>query len=113
MDSVLPPLTYKTNKRIDNFPITTNAIVTIISKLNPNKATGSDGVSAKMLILCGDTAAIPLKILFNNILSMGVYPRIWKLANVTPIHKKKMISKLSKTTDQYLFSQLVAKYLKK
>ena len=41
-----------------------------------------------MLLLCGDTAAKPLKLFFCNILSTGTYPNIWKLANVTPIHKK-------------------------
>ena len=59
---------------------------------NINLVTGTPFVpgiiSAHMLILCGDTAAIPLKILFNNILSTGVYPNIWKMANDTPIHKK-------------------------
>ena len=87
-DSVLPPLTYKTNNRIDKFPISTDDILTELRKLNQNKASDSDGISAQMLLLCGDTAAIPLKILFNNILSSGVYPNIWKLANVAPIHKK-------------------------
>ena len=87
-NSVLPPLTYRTNSRMDSFPISSEDIIKIIQKLNPNKATGSDRISAQMLILCGDTAAIPLKILFNNILSTGVYPNLWKLANITPIHKK-------------------------
>ena len=41
-----------------------------------------------MLLLCGESAALPLKIIFSNILSTGVYPNFWKLANVTPIHKK-------------------------
>ena len=29
-----------------------------------------------------------LKLIFSNILSTGIYPNTWKLANVTPIHKK-------------------------
>ena len=41
-----------------------------------------------MLLLCGDTVALPLKIIFSNILATGVYPDIWKIANVTPVHKK-------------------------
>ena len=41
-----------------------------------------------MLLLFGESAALPLKIIFNNILTTGIYPGIWKLANVTPIHKK-------------------------
>ena len=68
--------------------MTTNDIIPLISKLNPNKANGSDGISARMLLLCGETVALPLKIIFSNILVTGIYSEIWKLANVTPIHKK-------------------------
>ena len=88
-DSVLPALTYKTNERIDKIQISTNDITPLICKLNPNKATDSDKISAQMLLLCGESAALPLKLIFINILSKGIYPSIWKLANVTPIHKKK------------------------
>ena len=85
-NSVLPTLVYKTNQRI---PLSTNDIVQLISKLNPNKATGSDGISPQMLLLCGDTAVSPLKIIFSNILTTGIYPDVWKMANVIPIHKKR------------------------
>ena len=57
-------------------------------KINPNKATGSDGISGKMLLLCDDSVSIPLQIIYSNILSTSIYPDIWKLANVTPIFKK-------------------------
>ena len=87
-NSILPPLAYNTNERIDQFPLSINDINKLLRKLNPNKATGSDGISAQMLLLCGDTVALPLKLIFSNILSTGIYPNTWKLANVTPIHKK-------------------------
>ena len=67
-NNVLPTLVYKTNQRIDQIPLSTNHIVQLISKLNPNKATGSDGISPQMLLLCGDTAVSPLKIIFSSIL---------------------------------------------
>ena len=86
--SVLPALTYKTNERLEQFPISTNDIFSLVCKLNPNKAAGSDGISAQMLLLCGDSVSLPLQIIFNNVLLTGIYPSIWKLANVTPIHKK-------------------------
>ena len=87
-NSVLPPLTYKTDKRIHQIPISINDIIPLICKLNPNKVTGYDGISSQMLLLCGESAALPLKIIFKNIVITGIYPGIWKLANVTPIHKK-------------------------
>ena len=63
-------------------------ILKLIRNLNPKKATGSDGISGHMLLLCDDSAVLPLKIIFQNILDTSTYPAIWKLANVTPIHKK-------------------------
>ena len=86
--STLPHLTYNTNERLEQIPVTKNNIILLLKKLNPNKATGPDGISSKMLLLCGETVARPLHILFSNILASGTYPKIWKLANITPIHKK-------------------------
>ena len=87
--SVLPDiLTYKTDERPGNFLLTVEDITPLINKLDPNKATGPDGISSKMLLLCGNTVTLPLQVIFSNILSTGTYPKMWKLANVTPIHKK-------------------------
>ena len=41
-----------------------------------------------MLLICDETIVAPLKIIFENILLSGIYPEKWKLANITPIHKK-------------------------
>ena len=37
-NSVLPVLAYNTDKRIDKFPLTSNDIIPLFCKLNPNKA---------------------------------------------------------------------------
>ena len=50
-DSILPDFSYITEKRIDNVSFTDDEIFLLICKLNPNKASGSDGISAKMLSL--------------------------------------------------------------
>ena len=83
-DSVLPNFSYLTNEKIEYVPIENEHIVSLIRKLNPNKANGSDGISGQMLLVCDDSVVLPL----GNILSTGTYPDIWKLANVTPIFKK-------------------------
>ena len=41
-----------------------------------------------MIQLAGDSILRPLNIIFSNIIKSGSYPESWKLANVTPIHKK-------------------------
>ena len=50
-DSVLPTLDYLTNERIDSIQLSENDILTLIRNLDPNKATGSDGISCHMLRL--------------------------------------------------------------
>ena len=87
-DSVLPPLVFHTNKRIDNVSILDDEIISLVRNLNPNKAMGPDGISGQMLLLCDLSVVLPLKIIFENILVTSTYPNIWKLANVIPIHKK-------------------------
>ena len=63
-------------------------IISLIRKINPNKATGPDGVAGQMLLLCDYSVILPLHKIFKNILSTTIYPDMWKLANVTPIFKK-------------------------
>ena len=87
-NSVLPPLEFVTNKRIKDISIHNHEILKLIRHLNPNKATGSDGISGHMLLLCDDSVVLPLKLIFQNILKSSKHPDIWKVANVTPIFKK-------------------------
>ena len=87
-NNVLPTLTFFTNKRIDHVTIVNEEIILLVRKINPNKATGSDGISGQMLLLCDDSVSISLQIIYSYILSTSIYPDIWKLANVTPIFKK-------------------------
>ena len=86
--SVLPAFSFLTDKRIDKILIRKDEIVSLVRNLNPNKASGSDGISGQMLLLCDDSIGLPLKIIFENIILTSSYPDIWKLANVTPVHKK-------------------------
>ena len=87
-NSTLPHLSFLTDKRFDHITIQSDKILSLIRNLNPNKATGSDGMSAQMLLLCENSVVLPLKIIFENILKTSSYPDLWKLANVTPIFKK-------------------------
>ena len=87
-DSTLPDFQFITNKRIKTVRVTDEDILLLIRNLDPTKASGPDGISGHMLILCDDSIIIPLKFIFQNILHTSVFPDMWKLANVTPIHKK-------------------------
>ena len=87
-NSVLPAFTYLTGARLNSIQLTDDDIACILKTLNPGKSNGPDEISTKMLIICGDTLVVPLRIIFDNILSTGIFPDIWKTANVVPIHKK-------------------------
>ena len=87
-NSILPNLTYFTDARLDNITFTDDDILLLIRNLQSGKANGPDGISARMLILCDDSIVLPLRLIFQNILATGIFPDLWKRANVTPIHKK-------------------------
>ena len=65
-----------------------NDISSIIKNLDSNKAHGCDNISIKMIQICGESIALPLKLLFETALKEKKFPDIWKLANVVPVHKK-------------------------
>ena len=85
---MLSAFSFLTAGRIGHITIENDDIISLIRQINPNKATGSDGISGRMLLLCDESVILPLQIIFRNILSTSIYPHTWKLANVTPIFKK-------------------------
>ena len=84
--SVLPTFSFLTVERIDHITIENDDMISLIRQINPNKATGSDGISGQMLLLCDESVILSLLIIFRIILSTFIYPDMCKLANVTPIY---------------------------
>ena len=41
-----------------------------------------------MLTLCGDAICKHLEMIFNEVLTSGLFQSDWKKANIVPIHKK-------------------------
>ncbi len=60
----------------------------VLSKLDPSKATGPDGIGNRILKEAAVPLAQPLSNLLNYCLSLGSFPDIWKIANVIPLYKK-------------------------
>ena len=85
---LLPDLRMKTNRILNSISITENEVQDIIKTLDINKACGSDSISHRMLKNTCLSISKPLSILFNRSISEGIYPDIWKIANVTPLFKK-------------------------
>ena len=69
-----PDIELKTNNFLLDIVITTDEIVDIIKIINPNKASGPDIISHKMLKLCPEKIAVLLQIIFNKSLLQCKYP---------------------------------------
>ena len=87
-NSALPDFNLVTKKRLDNIKINPKQISDIIKNLNVNKAHGPNEISGRMIEICGENITLPLSIIFNNIIKTGIFPDLWKCANVSPVHKK-------------------------
>jgi hypothetical protein len=91
LDEVNAPLLdieLKTNNNITHLNVSVEEISDIIQILHPNKASGPDVISHKMLKLCPNKIAFPLQIIFNKSLQQSKYPTNWKLAHVIAVLKK-------------------------
>ena len=86
--SEIPRDTPETTTLISDFVISDEKILNIIRSLYPNKAHGWDEISVRMIKLSDSALVLPLKTIFTNCLRRGLFPEIWKYANVVPVHKK-------------------------
>ena len=59
----------------------------ILSKLDPTKAVGIDGISPRLLKACATPLCVPLHHLFNLSLIQATLPSEWKVHKITPIYK--------------------------
>ena len=59
-----------------------------IETLNPQKATGQDEISPKLLKLAGQSVTAPLTVIFNQSLRETSVPSTWKCARIKTTHKK-------------------------
>ena len=69
-------------------PITEDIVINSIKRLKPNKATGLDKISTRLLKDSVHVIAPTLTSLFNLSRQTGIFPSIWKNARVVPLYKK-------------------------
>jgi len=63
-------------------------VAKLLQNLNPNKASGPDGISCRLLKMVANEVAPALTVLYNKSLETGIIPQAWKHALVQPIFKK-------------------------
>ena len=86
----LPEFTDKCDgNSLSDITTTPEEVYDILKSLKTNKATGPDGVSAKLLREAGASIAKPLSDIINLSLKTQQVPQAWKQAHVAPIHKNK------------------------
>ena len=56
--------------------------------IDPHKACGPDNVNGRVIRECASELSVPITKLCRRSLEKGVIPRLWKCANIVPIHKK-------------------------
>ena len=67
---------------------TTEDVSEALLALDPNKATGPDGIHCRLLKETARQIAPSVTQLFNLSLCCGAFPDDWKLANIIPVYKK-------------------------
>ena len=84
----VPFLETRTQSTIQELYITMAMVEEELNKLSPNKSVGPDQIHPRILKELASIIAEPIAFLFNLTLERGVLPKDWKLAFVSPIHKK-------------------------
>ena len=87
-DDPSPDIQNRTAKHLSHVNFRPRDIKRKLHKLDTNKASGPDGISAKVLKNCAVELAAPLAKLFRFSFSRGYFPSQWKVASVVPVHKK-------------------------
>ena len=60
----------------------------LLNNLNTSKAAGPDEIHPRVLKELSNEIAYPILLIFQSSFSCSHVPEVWKLANVSPIHKK-------------------------
>ena len=82
-----PDFPDRTEKRISDVVFTVENIEERLQQINPNKATGPDGIEGRLLKECAAQMAPTLHGIYRKSLDEGEVPMVWKEAEIVPIHK--------------------------
>jgi len=73
--------------------VSRQGVLSCLQKLDPNKASGPDGIPARLLKMSAENVVGMLTFIFQQSISLGSLPQDWKTANVAPLFKKGSRSK--------------------
>ncbi len=84
----IPSNNIETGPLLDSIHIIQGDVYEALTKLNTSKATGPDNIGNLLLKRCAPSISSVLTRIFNLSLTLGQFPDSWKIANITPLHKK-------------------------
>ena len=64
------------------------AVRAALNMVSPNKACGTDNISARIITECANELVVPLTKICKLSVMSGVFPERWKQANIIPLYKK-------------------------
>ena len=76
------------DKPLNNITINAELVEKVLKGLNPGKSMGPDEIIPLLLKTMSKVCSVPLAIIFQESISSGTIPKIWKDARVTPLFKK-------------------------
>jgi hypothetical protein len=85
---ILPTFNSRTDLRLENVMFDENIVKKYLSKVKESKSQGSDSIHLKLIKEMGVSISKPVTKIFNKSMEEKKLPKIWKIANITPIHKK-------------------------
>ena len=100
LPQALPKLTIDDESSIPE--VTETRIQSLLEKLNPSKACGPDKIPNWLLKEYVDLISFPVYKIINASFKEQRVPRIWEMADVSPLPKKKPVMDLKKRPKTYL-----------
>ncbi|KAI8486316.1 DTW domain-containing protein 2 [Branchiostoma belcheri] len=86
--NIIPTLGEPSVPTIPELKVSAEGVAKLLTNLNPNKATGPDGLPPRLLKTVATQISPILTIIFTQSLTTGDVPPDWSSANITPIYKK-------------------------
>ena len=73
-NDVVPNIQLRTPLSLSLDIISEEKMIDIIRALDPNKSSGWDGLSPRMIKICDSSITKPIKIIFETCIREGIYP---------------------------------------
>ena len=86
--SSIPKLPGPPHPPIGNMEIDTRGVEKLLTRLDPNKASGPDNISCRILKELAIELAPALTAIYQQSIDSGSLPSDWTRANITPVYKK-------------------------